>query len=230
MEKSFYKFFNSNLGWLKMTPQEELRNLLEYLFYTSPAYNRFTQMLLILPQKVKKLLEMYPELMEYEEELMQLFSLEYTEKGFIETSYYGVALGAHLAGLYATLFKTLANPRRRSLLLKLAGLSEEEFKEIDPLRAWIEVSLEYLAKSNKDALKLLDIIVDKLAGKGLEEYVSWEEIRKAGNMENIEALREILRGFRLLLYESPSAIYRKECPLLLEAYSDLRRKLKELLR
>jgi hypothetical protein len=213
-----------------MTPQEELRNLLEYLFYTSPAYNSLTQMLLILPQKAKELLQMYPELMEYEEEIMQLFSLEYTEKGFIKTSYYeGVALGAYLAGLYATLFKTLANPKRRSLLLKLAGLSEEEFKEIDPLRAWIEVSLEYLATSNKDALKLLDIIVDKLAGKGLEEYVGWEEIR-AGNMENIEALREILRGFRLLLYESSSAIYRKECPLLLEAYSDLRRKLKELLR
>jgi hypothetical protein len=66
--------------------------------------------------------------------------------------------------------------------------------------------------------------VDRLAGKELEEYVSWEEIR-AGNMENIEALREILRNFRLLLYESSSAIYRKECPLLLEAYSDLRRKL-----
>jgi len=212
-----------------MTPQEELRNLLEYLFYTSPACNSLTQMLLILPQKAKELLQIYPELMEYEEELMQLFSLEYTEKGFIKTSYYGVALGAHLAGLYAALFKTLANPKRRSLLLKLAGLSEEEFKEIDPLRAWIEVSLEYLATSNKDALKLLDIIVDKLAGKELEEYVGWEEIR-AGNMENIEALREILRGFRLLLYESSSAIYRKECPLLLEAYSDLRRKLKELLR
>jgi len=29
---------------------------------------------------------------------MQVF-LEYTEKGFIKTSYYGVALGAHLAAL-----------------------------------------------------------------------------------------------------------------------------------
>jgi hypothetical protein len=208
------------------SPQEELKNLLQYLCYVSPAYNRLTQMLLILPQKAKKLWSMYPDLMEREEELMILFSLRYTSEGSIEA----YQLGFFLASLYRLLFEILANPDKRGQLLKLAGLSEEEFKKIDPLRAWIEVSLDYLAKADKDSLKLLNVVVEKLSGKRPDESVSWEEIRRVANVSNPEDLARTLKRFSLLHESSPHSVYARDCPLLLDAYLDLRAKLKELLR
>jgi len=210
--------------------QEELKNLLQYLCYASPAYNRLTQMLLILPQKARRLWGMYPDLMEREEELMTLFSLKYTSDGSIEAQSYPTPLGFHLAGLYRSLFEVLADPNKRERLLRLTGLSEEEFKKIDPLRAWIEVSLDYLAKTDKDSLKLLNVVVEKLSGKRPDESVSWEEIRRTANVSNPEDSARTLRRF-FLLYESSSySVYARDCPLLLDAHSDLRAKLKELLR
>jgi hypothetical protein len=118
----------------------------------------------------------------------------------------------------------------RKRLLQLAGITEEEFKEFDPLRAWIDVSLDYLAKANKDALKLLDVVITKLSGKGPGDSISWDEIRKATpDIKNFEALMELLRQFFLIRYQSTSWIYVRECPLLLDVYSDLRDKLKKLL-
>jgi hypothetical protein len=197
----------------------------------SPAYNWLVQMLFILPQKAKALMSMYPELMEREDELMELFSLRYTDRGFMETSSYPNPLGFHLAGLYHSLFKTLMDVNGRSRLLKLANISEDEFKEFDPLRAWIRLSLEYLARGDKDALKLLDIAVSKLSGRRPDESVSWDEVKKsATDVEDFEGSMGILKRFFLLPYESASWIYGRECPLLLEVYSDLRVKLKELSR
>jgi hypothetical protein len=188
-------------------------------------------MIFILPQRARALAGLYPELVENEEELLELFSLRYTDKGFIEAYSSRNPLGLYIAGLYRALFKTLADPDRRGRLLKLANISESEFKELDPLRAWIEVSLEYLAKVNKDALKLLDLIVAKLSGKGPGEYLSLDEVKKsARDIEGFENLMGTLRHFLLLPYEYDSLVYVRECPLLLEAYSDLRAKLQELSR
>jgi len=118
--------------------------------------------------------------------------------------------------------------KREGLLLSLANISEEEFREFDPLRAWIEVSLKYLAEVSKDALKLLDIVATKLSDK---ESVSLDEIRRAASdIKNFDALMETLKRFFLLPYEEPSWIYRRDCPLLLDVYSDLRSRLREMLR
>jgi len=214
--------------------KEDLKNLLECLYYVSPAYNRLVQMLFLLPQKVRTLIGMYPDLMELEEELMALFSLEYTSEGFLSTRSHPVPLGYHLANLYHTLFGVLTDPDKRGRLLKLAGLSEEEFKKFDPLRAWIELSLDYLAKAEKekDSLRLLSVIVEKLSGKGPNGYVSWEEIGKEANVKDLTTSARTLRQFFLLSRrESPYyGVYGRECLLLLDAYSDLRVRLKELLR
>jgi len=206
--------------------QEDVRNLLKLLYSMSPAYNSVVQALFILPQRARVLMGMYPELMEKEEELMELFSLRYSEKGFMEASHGG--LGHHLASLYRRLFGILANAKTRSLLLSLANISEEEFKELDPLRAWMEVSLKYLAEVNKDALKLLDIVVTKLSDK---ESVHLDEIRQAASdIKNFDALMRILDNFFLLPYEGSSWVYQRGCSLLLDVYSDLRSRLKEMLR
>jgi hypothetical protein len=194
----------------------------------SPAYNRVVQMLFLLPQRAKILMRMYPEAMEREDEIFELFSLEYDTKGFIKYSSYG--FGSYLASLYNILFSILMEADRRKRLLQLAGIKEEEFKEFDPLRAWIDVSLDYLAKANKDALKLLDVVITKLSGKGPGDSISWDEIRKAApDIKNFEALMELLRQFFLIRYQYTSWIYVRECPLLLDVYSDLRDKLKKLL-
>ncbi|MCC6014974.1 MAG: hypothetical protein LM564_04635 [Desulfurococcaceae archaeon] len=209
--------------------QEDIRNMLMSLYNMSPAYNSVVQALFILPEKVRVLMGMYPELMEREDELMELLSLRYTERGFIEV--YGDGLGHQLVNLYRRLFTILADTNKRSLLLKLAGFGEEEFRKYDPLRAWIEVSLEFLAKVRKDALRLLDIVIAKLSGKKPDEYVGWDEIKTAAtDIKDFDALRSILRRFFLLPYSSEYAVYRRDCPLLLDAYSDLRAKLSELLR
>jgi hypothetical protein len=208
--------------------QEDFKNLLKYLSAMSPAYNRVVQMLFLLPQRAKILMRMYPEAMEREDEIFELFSLEYDTKGFIKYSSYG--FGSYLASLYNILFSILMEADRRKRLLQLAGIKEEEFKEFDPLRAWIDVSLDYLAKANKDALKLLDVVITKLSGKGPGDSISWDEIRKAApDIKNFEALMELLRQFFLIRYQYTSWIYVRECPLLLDVYSDLRDKLKKLL-
>jgi hypothetical protein len=202
--------------------------LLKYLSAMSPAYNRVVQMLFLLPQRAKILMRMYPEAMEREDEIFELFSLEYDTKGFIKYSSYG--FGSYLASLYNILFSILMEADRRKRLLQLAGIKEEEFKEFDPLRAWIDVSLDYLAKANKDALKLLDVVITKLSSKGPGDSISWDEIRKAApDIKNFEALMELLRQFFLIRYQYTSWIYVRECPLLLDVYSDLRDKLKKLL-
>jgi hypothetical protein len=207
--------------------QEDLKNLLTYLYYVSPAYNELVQMLFILPQKATTLMKMYPELMEREDELLKLFSLRFTSDGFLETSNY---FGYHLSGLYRSLLRILSDPYSRSLLLKLANLSEEEFRKFDPLRSWIEVSLDYLAKVSRETLRLLDVVVDKLSDKKPDESISFEELRKSVGIENFDTSMKLLERFSLLFPSSAYSIYGKECPLLLEAYSDLRTKLKELLR
>jgi hypothetical protein len=120
---------------MSLDVREEFRRLLEYLCYASPAYNAAAQMLFLLPQKAKTLMQMFPELMEKEEKLMELFYLRYSSDGSLYAEYGSApSLGHHLAGLYRSLFRILADAGKRSLLLELAGMSEEEFKKIDPLR------------------------------------------------------------------------------------------------
>lgn len=116
-------------------------------------------------------------------------------------------------------------------------MSEEEFRKIDPLRAWIEVSLEYLAKANRDALKLLEALVEKLSGKEPDYSVSWEEVREAAGVQDFDSAVETLEYFSLILPESSESrsrfsysVYARNYPLLLDAYSDLRAKLRDLLR
>lgn len=208
--------------------QEDFKNLLKYLSAMSPAYNRVVQMLFLLPQRAKVFMLMYPEVMEREDEIFEFFSLEYDSKGFIKYSDYG--FGSYLVSLYRSLFWMLMEVDRRKRLLQLAGIREEEFKEFDPLRAWIDVSLDYLAKANKDALKLLDVVITKLSGKGPGDSISWDEIRRATpDIKNFEALMELLKQLFLIRYQYTSWIHVRECPLLLDVYSDLRGKLKKLL-
>jgi len=208
--------------------QEDFKNLLKYLSAMSPGYNRVVQMLFLLPQRAKIFMRMYPEVMEREDEIFGFFSLEYSSKGFIECSSYG--FGYYLVSIYRNLFQRLIEADERKRLLQLAGITEEEFKEFDPLRAWIDVSLDYLAKANKDALKLLDVVITRLSGKRPGDYISWDEIREATpDIKNFEDLMELLRQFFLIRYESTSWIRVRECPLLLDVYSDLRDKLKKLL-
>jgi hypothetical protein len=209
--------------------QEDFKNLLKFLSAMSPAYNRLVQMLFLLPQRAKVFMLMYPEVMEREDEIFEFFSLEYDSKGFIKHSSYG--FGYYLVSIYHSLFRRLMEANERKRLLQLAGITEEEFKEFDPLRAWIYVSLDYLAKANRDALKLLDVVITKLSGKRPGDYyISWDEIREATpDIKNFEDLMELLRKFYLIRYEYTSRIYVRECPLLLDVYSDLRDKLKKLL-
>jgi hypothetical protein len=209
---------------------EDVKNLLKSLYTSSPAFNVVTQVLFMLPLKARVFWSMYPELGEHEEAFMELFSLKYTDKGFIESTIYG--LGYYLTGLYRVLFGVLININWRTRLLKLANISEEEFKEFDPLRAWLEVSMEYLSKTDKDALKILEVIIAKLLGKRSDDSVSWDEIKRSveKDVKNFDASLENLKRFSLIHYENPHFIYARNCPLLLEVYSDLRNRLKELLR
>jgi len=216
--------------YIMSSVHEDVKNLLKSLYTSSPAFNVVTQALFILPLKARVFWRMYPELEEHEEAFMGLFSLRYMEKGFIESTTYG--LGYYLTSLYRVLFGILTNINWRTRLLKLANISEEEFKEFDPLRAWLEVSMEYLSKTDKDALKILEVIIAKLLGKRSDDSVSWDEIKRSveKDVKNFDASLENLKSFSLIHYENPYFIYVRNCPLLLEVYSDLRNRLKELLR
>jgi len=204
---------------------ESLRNLLKALYAASPAYNELTQMLFILPEKAFTLLKMYPEIMEKEDVLREVVGIRYSEDGYINPT----RLGGLLAELYYEFFKILSHPVKRKRLLEAAGLKEEDFKGFDPLRSWIEVSFDFLSKISKDSLKLLSVIIGKMLGKRPDESVSWEEVKKEAAGINFEEAQTLLKRFYLIPYSSSYSIYAYECPLLLDAYSDLREKLKELL-
>jgi hypothetical protein len=58
---------------------------------------------------------------------------------------------------------------------------------------------------DKDALRLLDVVVAKLSGKRPDESVSWEEVkRSAMEVKDFESSMGILKRFFLLPYESTS--------------------------
>lgn len=212
-----------------MGVEESVKNLLKALNWASPSYNELTHMLFILPQRATTLIKMYPELMEREEMLIELLGIRYTEQGLIEPR--SNTLAAHLANLFHSLFCILSHPEMRRELLDMAGIKEDEFKEFDPLRSWIKVSIETLSNINRDTLRLLDIITTKLSVKKPGESVSWEEVKKeVSDIKDFDSARNVLKRFFLLPYGSEYSIYTHECPLLLDAYSDLRSKLKELLR
>ncbi|RLE87314.1 MAG: hypothetical protein DRJ67_05080 [Thermoprotei archaeon] len=203
----------------------ELRRLLQGLASAGPASNILTQILFILPEKARTLLLAYPDVMEHEDELLSLFKLRYTEKGFLDCPYEGLAY--HLRGLYHTLFSLLSDPESRSALLDLAGLDEEEFRKIDPLRLWLEVAISHLADARPSSLKVLSLILSRLE-ESEYVYLGEEFLEKLkGVSENVEVDLEVLRRFGLLYQETPSQVYRRECPLLLDTYSDLRVKVKE---
>uniref|UniRef100_A0A7J2TLL5 Uncharacterized protein n=1 Tax=Archaeoglobus fulgidus TaxID=2234 RepID=A0A7J2TLL5_ARCFL len=210
-----------------MQLQDELRDLLKILCSTSPAFNGIVQMLFILPEKSRKLIGMYPELMEKEDDLRYLFSLKYTEDGRITYSDRGFGRG--LIYLYKSLFELLGDADKRRHLLEIANISEDEFKEFDPLRAWIEVSFNYLAKHDRDSLKLLDAIISELS-KGEYIYLDGDDFKRAvKDLKDFESSLKILERFCLIVPEG-LWIYRRGCYLLPDAYSDLRDKLKELLK
>jgi hypothetical protein len=220
-----------------MDIREELKNMLRALHAMSPAYNGIIQMLFLLPQKAAWLINMYPEFMKYENELLELFSLSYDENGFLRAyKSYGNNLGNYLANTFHTLFKMLMEINMRKRLLELAGVSEDEFKGFDPLRAWIEVSLKYLAEVDKGALRLLDMAIIKLSGKGPNGCVELSEKEVAKliniNVKDLWALVKKLEKFYLLFrdkYYYSNKIRISNTPLLLDAYQDLRARLREML-
>ena len=198
---------------------EEFRALFRDLTSMGPASNLLTRMLFTLPEKARILFREYPELMENEDSLLTLFNLEYGKRGFLD-SYEG--LGYHLKGLYRSLFSLLSDPESRRKLLELAGLSEEEFRDIDPLRAWLRAAIKYLAEAKPSSLRLLSFVLKKLEeseevllGEGLEEELGKLDVE-------FEVDLEILKRFGLLYQENPFSIRRRECPLMLDAYSDIR--------
>lgn len=220
-----------NLSEPSISPEAQVRKLLECLYAMSPAFNEITQFLFLLPQKATTIMKIYPELMEREDELIELFGLRYTDRGFIWS--HESQLGGLISSIYHALFKVLSDPNLRAILLKLAGLSEEEFRNIDPLRAWIEVSLEFLVKVSKDSLKLLNVIVNMLETKGPGEGTSLENVKSAAESAGVRDFAgafTLLRNFRLLQPSSAHYIYKRECVLLVDVYSDLRRKLAELVK
>jgi hypothetical protein len=134
-------------------------------------------MLFLLPQKAAWLINMYPEFMKYENELLELFSPSYDENGFPRTyKSYGHNLRNYLANTLHTLFKMLMDINMRKRLLELAGVGEDEFKGFNPLRAWIEVSLKYLAEVDKGTLRLLDMAIPSSPVKGL--MAVWNYLKK----------------------------------------------------
>lgn len=210
--------------------EDSVKALLQALASIGPASNRLVQMFFMLPKRAIALYKMYPEVFEREEEIKSSFRFEYTSDGTIRPS---EGLCYHLNRIFLCLFRLLANEDTRKQLLGLAGLNEEQFREFDPLRMWLDVALDYVADVDKEALRLLDILVAKLAGKPPSEAIDLgsDEWKKAvKDIKNADECLKLLVESRLLFQKYSSHIYVRECPLLLEAYSDLREKLKGLLK
>ncbi len=209
----------------KICFEEVIRHFLRGLASIGPASSYMTQMLFLLPEKARIVLEAYQEIMEHEDEVRELFGLKYTEKGLLECSYGGLA--DHLRGLYRNFFSLLSDPQRRSQLLKLAGLSEEEFRDIDPLRFWLDSAIDYLAKERPSCLKVLDELLRRLEKEDYV-YLSREELGKLKQVsKDPESDLEILDRFGFLYRERSDFVYKRECPLMLEAYTDLRARLRK---
>jgi len=207
--------------------QDDVKEFLQVLAAISPASNKLTQMLVVFPERATTLYKLYPEIFEREEEVKLLLGFRYTSDGKIEVG--SDTLSEHLRGIFLVLFKLLSNENTRRQILNLAGITEEQFREFDPLRLWLNVALDYVAKTHPEALRLLNTIVEKLSGKEPSSSISKDELKRAvKEVEDFEFCYDLLNKFWLTL-RSGSWIYAYECPLLLDTYQDLREKLRELI-
>jgi len=167
------------------TFRDEVRELLRGLASIGPAVNRFTQMLMLLPERAVVLLKIYPEYFEREDEIRELFGLTYSSDGSLTTSY----LSSHLKDAFSRIFLLLRDKDKRKKLLDLIGVTEEEFKEFDPLRMWMDVGMDYLHKAFPESLKLLNTIVAKLMGRRPDDYL---------HLRELEEVKDYERSLRLL--------------------------------
>jgi len=207
--------------------QDDVKEFLQVLAAISPASNKLTQMLVVFPERATTLYKLYPEIFEREEEVKLLLGFRYTSDGKIEAG--SDTLSEHLRGIFLVLFKLLSNENTRRQILNLAGITEEQFREFDPLRLWLNVALDYVAKTRPEALRLLNTIVEKLSGKEPSSSISKDELKRAvKEVEDFEFCYDLLNKFWLIL-RSGSWIYAYECPLLLDTYQDLREKLRKLI-
>ena len=204
---------------------ESIKRLFEGLNYIGPAYNILTQFLIMLPADVLRLYQIYPNIIEKKDEMMQLLGLKFTRDGKVDVEFY--ELGGYLRELVLSIFRLLSDCESRALILRTMGVTEEEFKEDDPLRAWLEVSMDYAKKVMPSALKLLDIIVETLLDKDSIYLESDEWRKKVEGFKNVDiCLRFLYENVLLLPPFTSGHIRRNECPLTLNIYSDLRDKLK----
>lgn len=215
-------------GFLPSELSESVKSLLDALAVIGPASNRLVQFLFRLPMRAVVMFREYPEFAE-NDDLRIILGLRYTPEGLVDAeypSYLGHGLGYHLRGIFLALFRYLSNSSKRSIILKIADITEDKFREYDPLRIWLDIAIDHASKVRPEALKLLSLIVKMLRGR---EYISvtsdeWRSFTK--DVKDVDECIRFLYEYVLLL---PPKVYGyihvDECPLLLDVYADLRGKL-----
>ena len=221
----FWLYYCESVSALPDEVSESIKRLFEGLNYIGPAYNILTRFLIMLPADVLRLYQIYPNIIEKKDEMMRLLGLEFTRDGKVDVKSY--EFGEYLRGSFLSVFRLLSDCESRASILRMMGVSEEEFKEYDPLRAWLEVSMDYTKEVMPSALKLLNIIVETLLDKDSIYLESDEWRKKVEGFENVDiCLRFLYENVLLLPPFTSGHIRRNECPLTLNIYSDLRDKLK----
>lgn len=207
---------------------ESIKSLLDALAFIGPASNRLVQLLFRLPMRAVAVFREYPEFIE-SEDLKAILKLRYTPEGFIDAespSYLGDGLGYHLRGVFLAFFRLLSNSRERDLILGMAGVTEDKFMEYDPLRLWLDVAIDHASKVRPEALKLLSLIIAMLRNRDHIILTSdeWRSFTKdVGDVD--KCIRFLYEYMLLLPPRIRNFIYADECPLLLDVYADLRRRL-----
>ncbi|MEM3795554.1 MAG: hypothetical protein QW429_06730 [Thermoprotei archaeon] len=230
---------------------KEFGELLKALTAMGPGSNYFTMALFVLPQDINKWSNNFNQVLKDNNAKALLQRLTYTANWQVHPNFQ--YFGSALKDLYVKLFAELADPLFRAQLLGVAGLSENQFKVIDPLRYWLDTLIKSLSGSKPYVLSVLGKILDLLANNSQmvltfntqDPIVNTFGVTSEQLLDSIETLSSyyVIRASFVPLDQRAltatsvgSSVYnlqvnysvrieKEYCPLLLPAYADLRGRL-----
>jgi len=210
---------------------DQFRELIKAISAASPGYNLIAQIFFCLPERVSRIYKAYPSFAEEGEDVMRFLGLEFSPDGRLTTSGVSSGIARPLASLLKQLFYLLSQKEQRERLLQLMGTGEEEFHEIDPLRAWMETIIPHLRETQPQVLAFLDSVIDHFgAGGGNISHDRSSEILSVSfqgrtlTPEEHKNCCEILSRFCLVIDGQP---FIRNTPFALDVYKDLREQVRE---
>lgn len=183
----------------RISPNDELKKLVEAIYNLIPSRNMLSQLIMLLPMKFETLKEMYPELIEdYEYWTMLSSTLGIYITSDMEVSCADMCI--HIRDFIIDIFDHLKDGKVRATISMMTGM-----KILDPRLEWLEVRIKAAiehASIGTIAKKVLTLLIT-----GVRATV--EELANKLNIDKgvLDECINILRTLKLVDINSEKKIY-----------------------